>query len=563
MYIPMSKKEMAKLGWEQLDIIFITGDAYIDSPQIGVALLGKYLIEKGYKVGLIAQPDLTRKKDITALGEPTLFWGVSGGSVDSMVANYTASKKFRKQDDYTPGGSNNKRPDRAVIRYVNLIRQYFKKTQPIVLGGIEASLRRITHYDYWSNKIRKPILFNAKADYLLYGMAEKSTLNLADALRKNKSPENIRGLCYIAKKQKKNYIELPGFDIVKQDKNEFVELFHQFYQNTDPVNSKGLCQKIDNRYLIQNPPEEYMTEAELSSLYKLNFHRNAHPKYNQKIRALDTIRFSVPTHRGCYGECNFCAIAVHEGTRVRWRNANSITREIKEFTKHKKWNGNVSDLSGPTANMYGYECNHKISHGKCQNRRCMYPKLCSNIQPDHSKQLALLKKIEKIEGVKKIFISSGIRPELIKADSVNGEHYLRKIVKDHVSGQLKIAPESTSDTVLNYMGKPGFEHTKWFKRKFDKYSKIFHKRQFLTYYFIAAHPGCDEKEMKKIRHQIFKTLKIRPEQVQIFTPTPSTYSSVMYYTEKDPFSGKKIFVEKSRNGKVRQKNYLVKRKRKQ
>lgn len=558
MFIPVTKEELKKLGWKKLDVIFVTGDAYIDSPNIGIALLGKLLIRNGYKVGIIAQPDLKSEKDISIFGEPELFWGVSGGCVDSMVANYTASKKFRKQDDYTPGEVNNKRPDRAVIKYSNLIRQCFKNTKPIVLGGIEASLRRITHYDFWSNKLRKPIVFDAKADYLLYGMGEKSILNLVKKLEKKENPNTIRGLSYISKFPVDDYIQLPSFKEVNENKIAFINMYHEFYKNNDPINAKGLVQQVDNRYLIQNPPEEYLSTEEMSKIYELDFERASHPSYREKIRALDTIQFTVPTHRGCYGECNFCAIAVHEGTRVRWRNEKSITKEVRSMTRHKNWKGYVSDLNGPTANMYGYECEIKLTKGKCKNRRCMFPKLCNNLKPDHKRQNILLDKIRKINGVKKVFVASGIRPELIQKDKNHGDEYFRKLVKDHVSGQLKLAPESSSEKILSLMGKPGFEKYIWFKNKFERYTKEIGKKQFLTYYFIAAHPGCDEKDMKEISHRVFQKLKIKPEQVQIFTPTPSTYSSVMYYTELDPFTMQPVFVEKDPGKKEKQKRYLQK-----
>lgn len=556
MFIPITLEEIKKLGWEQPDIILITGDGYIDSPYIGVALLGKLLMKKGYKVALIPQPDLSSEKDIARFGEPRLFWGVTSGSVDSMVANYTASKKIRKQDDYTPGAVNNKRPDRAVIKYTNLIRKYFKNTRPIVLGGIEASLRRITHYDFWSNKLRKPIIFDAKADYLLYGMAEKSIINLCESLENREDPSRLSGLCYISKEPVENYIPLPSFDAVVADKNEFIRMYKIFYKNNDPINAEGLTQKIDNRYLIQNPPGDYLSNAEMLNVYGLDFERAAHPSYHQKIRALDTLQFSVPTHRGCYGECNFCAIAVHEGTRVRWRNESSIIKEIKSLTRHSNWKGYVSDLCGPTANMYGFECEIKLNHGKCKNKRCLSPVLCKNLKPDHSKQIRLLEKIAEIDGVKKAFVSSGIRPDLIFNDKKYGEKYLKILVKNHVSGQLKLAPESTDEKLLNLMGKPGFNNFTWFKSKFDQYSEDFGKNQFLTYYFIAAHPGCDEKTMKNISEKVFQKLHIKPEQVQIFTPTPSTWSSVMYYTEMDPFTMEKIFVEKDSAKKERQKKFL-------
>ena len=559
MFIPITKNELNQLGWKKLDIILVSGDAYIDSPNIGVALLGKHLIKHGYKVGIISQPDIFNANDISVFGEPELFWGVTGGSVDSMVANYTAQKKFRKQDDFTPGAINNKRPDRAVIKYTNLIRQYYKNTKPIVLGGIEASLRRITHYDFWTNKLRKPILFNAKADFLLYGMAEKSILTLAENLKNKENPKNINGLCYISKNKVDGFISLPSFEQVNNEKTKFLDMFKTFSENCDPINCKGLQQKIDSsRYLIHNPSAHYLNEKELSEIYNLKFTREAHPLYRENVRALETIRFTVPTHRGCYGECNFCAIAIHEGARVRWRSATSIINEVQQMTKHKKWRGNVADLSGPTANMYGYECDIKIQKGKCKHKRCLFPEPCKKLKPNHIHQIKLLESINNIQGVKKVFVASGIRPELVRYDTKHGEKYVEIISKEHVSGQLKLAPESSSEKVLAYMGKHGFRNYLWFKKLYEKFNRKYKKNQFLTYYFIAAHPGCNDTDMKNISHKVFKELKIKPEQVQLFTPTPSTWSTAMYYTETDPFKKKKLFVEKNMKAREKQKKYLQK-----
>jgi uncharacterized radical SAM protein YgiQ len=559
MFLPTTKKEVARRGWDRLDVVLVTGDSYIDSPFIGSAIIGKVLVSKGFKVGIIAQPDIDSGKDITRLGAPDLFWGVTAGSLDSMVANYTALKKFRKSDDYTPGGRNNKRPDRATIVYTNLIKKYFKNTAPIVLGGVEASLRRIAHYDFWDDKIRRSVLFDAKADYLLYGMAERSIIDLARTLKKEQSPENIRGLCYISKKEKCEYIKLPPYQEVKKDDHRFTEMFDLFYKNNDPLNARGLYQKMDTRYLVQNPPAYHLADEELDEVYELDFEYQQHPYYRKmgQVKALDTIANSIPTHRGCYGECNFCAIAVHEGRRVRWRTQNSIMKEARNMRDRPGFKGYLNDLCGPTANMYGIECKKKIDHGSCKDRRCLYPSICGNMPDDHRPQLELLRKLRAIPGIEKVFVSSGIRFDLVVKDGNHGAEYVKEVAQYHTSGQLKIAPEHTAPNVLKLMGKPPKNHYLYkFKDKFYKYSKRSDKEQFLTYYFIAAHPGSTEKNMHILKKIASQKLNINPRQVQIFTPTPSTWSSLMYYTEKDPFSGKDIFVEKDHHKKKQQKKIL-------
>ncbi len=560
MFLPTTKKEIKKLGWNKLDVILVSGDSYIDSPFCGVAVIGRVLLNSGYKVGIIPQPDTKSGVDITRLGEPVLFWGITGGCIDSMVANYTPTKKKRKRDDYTPGGINNKRPDRAIIIYTNLIRRNFRNTVPVVLGGLEASLRRIAHYDFWSNKIRRSILFDAKADYLLYGMAEKSVANFANYLQKGRTPDAINGLCCISKTVPDGSIKLPSFQKVSEDKNAFTEMFHTFYNNNDPITGKILCQKYDNRFLIQNPPEVYMTTKELDDVYALDFKNEQHPFYEMqgKVKALETIRFSIGTHRGCYGECNFCSIAVHQGITVRWRSKRSILAEAERMTKHPNFKGIIQDVGGPTANMYGFECSKKINNGPCKHKRCIFPTVCKTLDPDHQNQIDILCELRKIPGIKKIFAASGIRYDLIDADHKSGHKYLKTIVDHHVSGQLKVAPEHSEKHVLDKMGKPGTESLIKFRNKFNQLSKKVNKKQFLTYYMIAAHPGCNENDMHKLKKFALKALKIRTEQVQIFTPTPSTYSTLMYWAEKDPFTGNQCFVEKNINWKNRQKEIIIK-----
>ncbi len=566
MFLPTTSRELDRLGWDRLDVILVTGDSYIDSPFIGVAVIGKVLVAAGYRVGIIAQPDPESDRDIRRLGEPRLFWGVTAGSIDSMVANYTPLKKRRKSDDYTPGGQNDRRPDRATIVYANLIRRFFKRTRPIVLGGIEASLRRIAHYDYWSDRVRRSILFDAKADFLLYGMAERSVVELADRLRAGGDGRDVRGVCYIARpsemeRLKADYLELPPYEVVAEDKAAFTEMFHTFYHNSDPLTAKGLIQRHGTRYLVQNPPSLYLSQKELDAVYALDFERAQHPFYERqgKVKALETIRFSIATHRGCYGECNFCAIAVHEGRQVRWRSLESVLAEAEGFTRHPDFRGYIADVGGPTANMYGIECRRKVLKGSCPEKRCLYPKVCSSLKPDHSRQMELLQRIRGIPGVKKAFVASGIRYDLLLSDEKWGLAYLREIVEHHVSGQLKVAPEHSEDPVLKRMGKPGKETLLRFKELFDRLSRAAGKRQFLTYYLIAAHPGCTERDMHCLKHFVERNLRMNPEQVQIFTPTPSTYSTLMYYTERDPFTGEPIYVEKDLRGKARQKEIVLRK----
>jgi uncharacterized radical SAM protein YgiQ len=554
-FLPTTPEELRARGWDRLDVILVTGDSYIDSPFIGAAVIGRVLEQAGFRVGVIAQPDVNAPDDITRLGEPRLFWGVTGGSVDSLVANYTASRRKRKSDDYTPGGQNTRRPDRAVIVYSNLIRRYFKNTCPLVLGGIEASLRRVAHYDYWSDAIRRSILFDAKADYLLYGMAESSVLALAKALQAGQDPNAQPGLCCVAKQPVPGYLELPSYEAVCADKNAFIDMFQTFYRNNDPITARGLCQAHGDRWLVQNPPAAYPSQAELDAVYALPFQRAQHPYYEQQgpVKALETIRFSISTHRGCYGECNFCAIAVHEGRTVRWRSPDSIVTEAEALTHLPGFKGYLQDVGGPTANMYGYECGKKLSKGACPDKRCLYPAVCPALKPDHAPQLALLRRLRALPGIKKVFVSSGIRYDLILADKAHGKTYLKDITAYHVSGQLKVAPEHTQDAVLARMGKPGSAELLEFKRLFDELSAEAGKEQYLTYYLIAAHPGCSEADMLRLKQFAHQELHISPEQVQIFTPTPSTYSTLMYATGLDPETRRPLFVEKDLVRRERQK----------
>ncbi len=561
MFLPTTPEEVESLGWPQLDIVLVTGDSYVDSPFMGAAVIGKVLLRQGYRVGVIAQPDASSESDITRLGEPLLFWGVTSGSVDSMVANYTATGKRRKRDDYTPGGVNNRRPDRAVIVYSNLIRRYFKSTAPIVIGGIEASLRRVPHYDCWSKAIRGSILFDAKADILIYGMGEKAVLSLAEKLKRRESVTDIRGICYIAGSVRNDCIEMEPFEKISADPLAFSRMFHIFYRNNDPLTAKGLCQKHGARYLVHMPPGLPLSQSELDAVHDLDFERELHPFYRKQgdVRALETIRFSVCTHRGCYGGCNFCAISVHQGRAVQSRSRQSILREVRTITAHPAFKGIISDVGGPTANMYGFECRIKQEKGACRHKRCLHPEICAGLKVDHSRQIDLLKAIGRIKGVRHVFVASGIRYDLILSDKKNGPRYLTEVVHHHTSGQMKIAPEHTENDVLELMGKPGGDCLIAFKSLFDAACAAAGKQLFLTYYFMAAHPGCTEAHMNRLKKFVARHLRVIPEQVQVFTPTPSTISTLIYHTGLHPVSGEAVFCEKQAGEKEKQKQILLKR----
>ncbi len=567
-FLPATREEADRLGWDRLDVILVTGDAYIDAPHLGVAVIGRVLAEAGYRVGIIPQPETETGREIARLGEPALFWGVTGGAVDSMVANYTASGRRRKSDDMTPGGANIRRPDRAVIVYANLIRRRFKGTVPIVLGGIEASLRRISHYDAWSRTVRRSILFDAKADLLAYGMAEETVVALARALERGEPVRSIRGICYIAKEPPAPDPAFPGEDILlpdhetaARDKDAFVRMFRTFHDNADPVSGRRLLQRQDTRYLVQNPPALTPTPERLDRVHELPYARDLHPihRADGRVAALETIRFSLATHRGCYGGCRFCAIAVHQGRRVVSRSRDSLLREAAALAAHPDFKGIIPDAGGPTANMYATGCARKGGRRACRDRGCLFPEPCKHLVVDHAPQIDLLRRLRGMPGARKVFIGSGIRYDLILADRKSGEAYLAEILRHHVSGQLKIAPEHSEDEVLARMGKPGRAVLEAFLRLFGRVRGTVPGKVFLTYYLMAAHPGCGMAEMERLRAFARKRLRLLPEQVQIFTPTPSTWSTAMYHAEADPFTGEPLFVEKGARGRDRQKGVLADR----
>lgn len=552
MFLPTTAKEIKTLGWERPDVILVTGDAYIDSPQMGVAVIGKYLLKHGFKTAVIAQPSTNTGADIKRLGEPRLFWGVSAGSIDSMVANYTAIKKYRRQDDYTPGGVN-RRPNRATIAYTNLIRRFFKNTRPIILGGIEASLRRIAHYDYWDDAIRRSVLFDSKANIIAYGMAEKTVVELAKAIEKGSSWKEIRGICYIAGTPEDEFITLPSFEDVSTDKKAFLKMAKLFHKKAgDP--SSGLTQRHGDRFLIHNPPHPPLSTRELDDIYEIDFEDDAHPHYKTgEIRALDTIKQSITTHRGCFGQCNFCSISVHQGSTVVSRSLKSVADEARRISRKPGFNGIIYDIGGPTANMYGATCARAWN---CAGKHCLIPRPCPNLSFGHRSQLEVLNQVRGISGIKKVFVSTGIRPDLVMADKENAKHYIEQLVRHHVSGQIKLAPEHSEKEVLALMNKPSTWSLVKFREIFNNACAGQGQRHFMTYYLIAAHPGCTPEHNRHLKDFLSRGLKTTPEQVQIFTPTPSTLSTAMYYCETD-LKGNPIFCEKSLRGMQEQKDMLI------
>ena len=558
MFIPATPEEVRRRGWDALDIILVSGDTYTDNGYNGTALIGHWLIDHGLRVGIIAQPRIDGPEDITRLGMPELFWSVSSGCVDSMVANYTPTRKFRKEDDFTPGGVNDRRPDRAVIAYTNLIKKHIKG-RPIFLAGIEASLRRIAHYDFWSDSVRRSVLFDAKADGIVYGMAELATLELAQCIRDGRDWRSVRGICYASKEVPEGAEVLPSFEDVSADGRMFMRACRIFRRNSDPVTAGTICQRQDSRYLVQNPPQRLLTQRELDSLYESDFMDAVHPYYAKmgKVKAMETVRNSITTHRGCYGDCSFCAISVHQGTTVVSRSRESVVREAERIAARSGFNGIINDLGGPTANMYGIECAKKRSAGRCPDRRCLGDRPCPRLPIDHSSQIGLLRAVSAVPGIKRVFVNSGIRHDMIVHDRANGRRYLSELVDGHVSGQMKIAPEHVSDEVLKLMGKPGCRVLDEFREMFRECAEESGRDLYLTYYFMAAHPGCTDDDMRRLSGYCSGELHIVPEQVQVFTPTPSTLSTAMFVSGTD-LNGKAVRVERSIQKRQRQKEIVTK-----
>ncbi len=535
-----------------LDIIFVTGDAYIDHPSMGVALLGRYLERHGFSVGVIGQPDITSDRDIGWFGAPRLFWAVTAGAVDSMVANYTASGRKRRSDDYTPGGEGGRRPDRAVVVYANLIRRYFKE-QRIVIGGIEASLRRLAHYDWWQDRVKRSVLLDAKADLLVFGMGERTLLEIARRARGGMKdpPEDLPGICYRTSTPGEG-VMLPSFDEVAAEKAAFHRFFTVFSDST-----KRLIQPTGNTFVVQNPPAAPLKGAELDEVYAASFARDVHPHDAKegRVNAIEMVRFSITSHRGCFGACHFCSLTAHHGTAVTGRSEASILAEAKELTRHPKFRGTISDIGGPSANMYGMTCERPGcdgTPGNCGVRDCLLPRPCPSLSAGHDRYLDLLDRVAKIPGVKHVFVTSGLRHDLLVLDP-NHEASLARFLARHVSGQMKIAPEHNERGVLTLMGKAAPETFESYRAAFDRTRG---KNQHFVCYFLAAHPGATLEDDRRTGEFIRRELGYEPEQVQIFTPTPSTWSTTMYHTGLDR-EGRPIFVERNLKKRVMHKEAIM------
>lgn len=545
-FLPVTKQEMEAQGIRQPDFVYVIGDAYVDHPSFGHAIISRVLQAHGYSVCIISQPDWKEEESIAVFGKPRLAFLVSGGNMDSMVNHYFVSKKHRPTDAYTPGGETGKRPDRAVTVYGNLIRRRFKDV-PVIIGGIEASLRRMAHYDYWSDSFKRSVLLDSQADLLSYGMGEKSMVQIAEALDHGIAVRDITfvpGTVYRTKDISGIYdgITLPAYEDMKTAPEKYADSFQIQYNNTDPFNGKALIEPYPNGvYVVQNPPQPPLSTQEMDDIYDLPYMRTYHPSYEEKggVPAISEIKFSLTSNRGCFGGCNFCALTFHQGRIVQTRSHESLIREAEAMIREKDFKGYIHDVGGPTANFRHPSCKKQMTQGVCKNRQCLFPKPCPNLEADHSDYLALLRKLRALPGVKKVFIRSGIRFDYLMADP--DDTFFRELVEHHISGQLKVAPEHICDAVLEKLGKPKKEVYERFVRKYHKLNEQLGKKQFLVPYLMSSHPGSTLKEAIALAEYL-RDLGYMPEQVQDFYPTPSTVSTVMYYTGIDPRNGKKVYV---------------------
>ena len=555
-FLPITREEMKERGWDQVDFVYVSGDAYVDHPSFGHAIITRLLESRGYRVGIIAQPDWRKPESVQVFGEPRLGFLVSAGNMDSMVNHYSVSKKRRKTDAYTPGGEMGKRPDYACVVYGNLIRQTYKKT-PIILGGIEASLRRMAHYDYWSDKLKRSVLLDSGADVISYGMGEHSIVELAEALDAGIPVEDITYIAGTVVKTKSldsiyDAEILPSFEDLKADKMNYARSFYTQYLNTDAFNGKRLVEPYsDHLYVVQNPPAAPLTQMEMDDVYSLPYQRTYHPSYEAKggVPAIKEIKFSLISNRGCFGGCSFCALTFHQGRIVQVRSHESLIEEAKEITKDKDFKGYIHDVGGPTANFRHPSCKKQMEHGVCKTRQCLFPSPCKNLDADHRDYVSLLRKLRDIPKVKKVFIRSGIRFDYLLADKK--QEFLRELCEYHVSGQLKVAPEHVAGPVLSLMGKPEHKVYEEFTRQFYKMNERIGKEQYLVPYLMSSHPGSTLKEAVELA-EYCRDLGYMPEQVQDFYPTPSTLSTCMYYTGVDPRTMQKVYVPKSPHEKAMQ-----------
>ena len=555
-FLPITREEMKERGWDQVDFVYVSGDAYVDHPSFGHAIITRLLESRGYRVGIIAQPDWRKPESVQVFGEPRLGFLVSAGNMDSMVNHYSVSKKRRKTDAYTPGGEMGKRPDYACVVYGNLIRQTYKKT-PIILGGIEASLRRMAHYDYWSDKLKRSVLLDSGADVISYGMGEHSIVELAEALDAGIPVEDITYIAGTVVKTKSidsiyDAEILPSFEDLKADKMNYARSFYTQYLNTDAFNGKRLVEPYsEHLYVVQNPPATPLTQMEMDDVYSLPYQRTYHPSYEAKggVPAIKEIKFSLISNRGCFGGCSFCALTFHQGRIVQVRSHESLIEEAKEITKDKDFKGYIHDVGGPTANFRHPSCKKQMEHGVCKTRQCLFPSPCKNLDADHRDYVSLLRKLRDNPKVKKVFIRSGIRFDYLLADKK--QEFLRELCEYHVSGQLKVAPEHVAGPVLSLMGKPEHKVYEEFTRQFYKMNEKIGKEQYLVPYLMSSHPGSTLKEAVELA-EYCRDLGYMPEQVQDFYPTPSTLSTCMYYTGVDPRTMQKVYVPKSPHEKAMQ-----------
>jgi uncharacterized radical SAM protein YgiQ len=546
-FLPVSKEDMLSNGVTQFDFILVSGDAYVDHPSFGTAIIGRTLEFAGFTVGIIPQPDWRKNDDFTKLGKPRLAFLVNSGNIDSMVNHYTAAKKRRSDDLYSPGGKSGFRPDRALMVYCNKIKECFKDT-PIIIGGIEASLRRFAHYDYWDDKVRRSVLIDSKADLLIYGMGEKTIIQVANLLNYGMSVSNmtdVKGTVFITKdiSKIKKHVEVPSFEAVLESKKTYGEAFKLEYDEQDPIRGKTIVQKHGDRYIVQNPPQVPLSVEDMDISYNLPFVRTYHPMYEAAggIPAINEVKFSITSHRGCFGSCSFCALTFHQGRIIQNRSSESIVDEAKLLTSLKDFKGYIHDIGGPTANFRHKSCKLQEEHGTCKNKQCLFPAPCKNLIVSHSEYLSVLRKVRTLPGVKKVFIRSGIRYDYLSYDK--NLDFFEELCEHHISGQLKVAPEHVSDRVLAQMGKPTRQVYDKFVKKYTEINKKIDKKQFLVPYLMSSHPGSDLHAAIELALYI-KEMGYTPEQVQDFYPTPGSLSTTIYHTGFNPITGEKVYVPK-------------------
>ena len=553
-FLVTERADMEARGWAELDFVLISGDAYVDHPSFAPAVIGRYLESKGYRVGIIAQPDWNDVNAFKKLGKPRLASLVTAGNLDSMLNKFTAAKKIRREDDYSPGGEAGHRPDRATLVYSNRMKEAFRDV-PLIIGGIEASLRRFGHYDYWSDTVRRSILVDSKADVLIYGMGELQIIELAEALDQNRFEEslpNIRGICYMSKDIPSiDCVECPSFEEIKADKMAFADAFRIQYDEQDPFYGRPIVQKHGDRYVVQNVPALPLTQEQMDAAYDLPYTRKWHPSYDDKggVPALSEVQFSLVSQRGCFGSCSFCAITNHQGRIIQNRSHQSLIDEAELMINMDGFKGYIHDVGGPTANFRHLACDKQAVFGACKGRTCAAPEPCENLNTNHDDYIALLRKLRKLKGVKKVFVRSGLRYDYVLAD--NNKAFVKELCQYHVSGQLKVAPEHVSKRVTTMMGKAGKEEFLTFKKWFEEANRELGKKQYLVPYFMSSHPGCTLEDAIELA-EFLRDQHMYPEQVQDFIPTPGSLSTCMYYTGINPLDGKPVYVAKKGRDKAKQ-----------